>query len=46
MKNVGIAVDYLLEFNVPDKIILERIVGRRVHAPSGRVYHVKFSPRK
>ncbi|MGP1958593.1 MAG: adenylate kinase, partial [Arsenophonus sp. NC-CH8-MAG3] len=46
MKNVGIAVDYVLEFNVPDKIILERIVGRRVHAPSGRVYHVKFSPPK
>ncbi len=46
MKNVGIAVDYVLEFDVPDKIILERIVGRRVHTASGRVYHVKFNPRK
>ncbi|MGP1928768.1 MAG: adenylate kinase [Arsenophonus sp. NC-WZS1-MAG3] len=46
MRNVGIAVDYVLEFDVPDKIILERIVGRRVHTPSGRVYHVKFNPPK
>ncbi|MFP3013757.1 MAG: adenylate kinase [Arsenophonus sp. NC-QC1-MAG3] len=46
MRNVGIAVDYVFEFDVPDKIILERIVGRRVHTPSGRVYHVKFNPPK
>ncbi|MGP1946929.1 MAG: adenylate kinase [Arsenophonus sp. NC-PG7-MAG3] len=46
MRKVGIAVDYVLEFDVPDKIILERIIGRRVHTPSGRVYHVKFNPPK
>lgn len=46
MKNVGIAVDYVLEFDVPDEIIVERIVGRRVHTPSGRVYHIKFNPPK
>ncbi|MGP1954023.1 MAG: nucleoside monophosphate kinase, partial [Arsenophonus sp. NC-QC1-MAG3] len=46
MRNAGIAVDYVFEFDVPDKIILERIVGRRVHTPSGRVYHVKFNPPK
>lgn len=44
MKEAGIKVDYVLEFDVPDEIIVERIVGRRVHAPSGRVYHVKFNP--
>ena len=27
-------------------MIVERIVGRRVHAASGRVYHVKFNPPK
>ncbi|QTL39299.1 adenylate kinase [Xenorhabdus budapestensis] len=46
MKEAGIKVDYLLEFDVPDEIIVERIIGRRVHAPSGRVYHIKFNPPK
>ncbi|KAA9000033.1 adenylate kinase [Affinibrenneria salicis] len=46
MKEAGIAVDYVIEFDVPDELIVERIVGRRVHAPSGRVYHVKFNPPK
>lgn len=46
MKEAGIAVDYVLEFAVPDSLIIDRIVGRRVHAPSGRVYHVKFNPPK
>ena len=44
MKEAGINVDFVLEFAVPDEIIVERIVGRRVHAPSGRVYHIKFNP--
>lgn len=46
MKEAGISVDFVLEFNVPDDIIVERIIGRRVHAPSGRVYHVTFNPPK
>lgn len=44
MQQAGIEVDYVLEFAVPDKIIVERIVGRQIHAPSGRVYHIKFNP--
>ncbi len=44
MKEAGISVDFVLEFDVPDELIVDRIVGRRVHAPSGRVYHVKFNP--
>lgn len=46
MKEAGINVDFVLEFDVPDEIIVERIIGRRVHAPSGRVYHVTFNPPK
>lgn len=46
MKEAGIVVDYVLEFDVPDELIVDRIVGRRVHAASGRVYHVKFNPPK
>lgn len=44
MKAAGIKVDFVLEFAVPDSIIVERMSGRRVHAPSGRVYHTKFNP--
>lgn len=46
MKEADIKVDYVLEFDVPDELIVDRIVGRRVHAPSGRVYHIKFNPPK
>jgi adenylate kinase len=46
MKEAGITVDYVLEFDVPDELIVDRIVGRRVHAASGRVYHIKFNPPK
>ncbi|HDU8654102.1 TPA: adenylate kinase [Morganella morganii subsp. morganii] len=46
MKEAGIAVDFVLEFDVPDEIIVDRIIGRRVHAGSGRVYHVKYNPPK
>ncbi len=45
MKEAGINVDFVLEFDVPDELIVDRIVGRRVHAPSGRVYHVAFHPK-
>lgn len=46
MKDAGILVDYVLEFDVPDEIIVDRIIGRRIHASSGRVYHVKYNPPK
>lgn len=46
MKEAGITVDNVLEFAVPDDLIVDRIVGRRVHAASGRVYHVKYNPPK
>ena len=40
------ALDYVLEIDVPDKDIITRMSGRRVHPASGRVYHVKFNPPK
>lgn len=46
MKQAGINVDYVLEFDVPDEVIIERMSGRRVHAGSGRVYHVRYNPPK
>jgi adenylate kinase len=46
MKDAGINVDYVLEFDVPDELIVERMSGRRSHPASGRVYHTKFNPPK
>lgn len=46
MKEAGVAIDYVLEIDVPDESIVERMSGRRVHQPSGRTYHVKFNPPK
>jgi adenylate kinase len=46
MNENGIAVDYVLEIDVPDQDIITRISGRRVHPGSGRVYHAKFNPPK
>jgi adenylate kinase len=36
----------VLEIDVPDSEIIERMSGRRVHMASGRSYHVKFNPPK
>jgi len=46
MKDAGVKIDYVLEIDVPDSAIIERMSGRRVHQPSGRTYHVKFNPPK
>ena len=46
MKENGVAVDYVIEFDVPDEVIVERMAGRRVHAGSGRVYHIVYNPPK
>ena len=46
MKAAGVAIDYVLEIDVPDADIVERMAGRRVHVASGRTYHVKFNPPK
>jgi len=46
MKDAGINVDYVLEIDVPDDLIVERMSGRRSHPASGRVYHIKFNPPK
>ena len=44
MKAAGVKLDLVLEIDVPDEAIIERMSGRRVHQPSGRSYHLKFNP--
>ena len=46
MKTAGVKLDLVLEIDVPDAAIIERMSGRRSHQPSGRTYHVKFNPPK
>jgi adenylate kinase len=46
MKAAGVKLDLVLEIDVPDSAIIERMSGRRVHVASGRTYHVKFNPPK
>lgn len=46
LKDAGVVVDYVLEIDVPDEAIIERMSGRWVHERSGRTYHVKFNPPK
>lgn len=46
MRQAGILLDWVVEIQVPDADIIERLSGRRVHAASGRVYHVKHHPPK
>ena len=44
LKKAGVRVDVVLEIDVPDADIIERMSGRRVHPGSGRTYHLKFNP--
>ena len=46
MKVAGVKLDYVIEIDVPDAAIVERMSGRRVHLASGRTYHVLFNPPK
>ena len=46
LKAENVAIDYVLEIDVPDPEIVLRMSGRRVHPASGRNYHVKFNPPK
>lgn len=46
MKAAGVKLDVVLEIDVPDSAIIERMSGRRAHVASGRTYHIKFNPPK
>jgi len=44
LKDAGIGLDYVVEIEVPEADIIDRMSGRRVHPASGRSYHVRFNP--
>tara|TARA_R110002072_G_scaffold51389_1_gene137869 strand:- start:58985 stop:59641 length:657 start_codon:yes stop_codon:yes gene_type:complete len=39
-------IDCVLEIQVPDNEIIQRLSGRRVHVDSGRIYHIQYNPPK
>jgi adenylate kinase len=46
MKDAGVAIDAVVDIDVPDQEIIKRMSGRRVHLASGRTYHINFNPPK
>jgi adenylate kinase len=46
LRATGVVIDVVLELHVPDEEVIERMTGRRVHLPSGRIYHVTRHPPK
>ena len=46
LKEAGVAIDAVIEIDVPDEEIVNRMSGRRVHPNSGRTYHIVYNPPK
>lgn len=39
-------IDYVVNIQVPDELLIERISGRRVCVETGATYHIKYNPPK
>ncbi|MBF0288307.1 MAG: adenylate kinase [SAR324 cluster bacterium] len=46
LKQRNETIDYVVSLIVKDEVLIQRAVGRRVHMPSGRTYHIEFNPPK
>ena len=46
LQSEGITIDHVIEIDVPDEEIVQRLSGRRQHPASGRVYHIVYNPPK
>ncbi|SUA24250.1 adenylate kinase [Neisseria gonorrhoeae] len=46
MVEAGVGLDAVVEIDVSDSVIVDRMSGRRVHLASGRTYHVTYNPPK
>lgn len=44
LKEQGVNIDAVVEIDVDDDEIVQRMSGRRVHPASGRTYHIVFNP--
>ncbi len=46
LAEAGVDIDAVIEIDVPDAEIVDRMAGRRAHLASGRTYHLKYNPPK
>lgn len=46
LSEAGVHIDYVIQLDVPEALIVQRMTGRLVHMPSGRVYHRENNPPK
>ena len=46
LRDEAVKIDYVIEIDVPDEEIIERMSGRLVHSASGRIYHRIYNPPK
>jgi adenylate kinase len=44
LSKMGIEADLFLFLNVPDEVLIERVVGRRTDPVTSKIYHLKFLP--
>jgi adenylate kinase len=44
LADAGVCADCFLFLNVPDEVLVERVVGRRTDPVTGKIYHMTFSP--
>lgn len=44
LADAGVSADCFIFLNVPDEVLVERVVGRRTDPVTGKIYHMKFSP--
>lgn len=44
LADAGVSADCFLFLNVPDEMLVERVVGRRTDPVTGDIYHMTFSP--
>ena len=46
LETAGISIDHVIEIDVPDEEIVQRLSGRRQHPASGRIYNLVYNPPK
>ncbi|XP_013660787.2 adenylate kinase 2, chloroplastic [Brassica napus] len=44
LKGFGFQPDLFIVLEVPEDILIERVVGRRLDPVTGKIYHLKYSP--
>ena len=46
LRDMGVEIDHVIDIEVPDEIIMQRMTGRRVCGDCGATYHLVFNPSK